>query len=103
MRTVIRCVPILSGMTCRTIQPEHPGMEGRVAVAARTSGGESRELSRCVALLARQPGVAPRQREFAQVVIEGGIFPTRWVMARRTVRPILPAMFIILLVTGITV
>lgn len=54
-------------------------------------------------LFTRQPRMTTRQREVAQVMIEGGILPIGRIMTRGAVRPILPAMFIILLVTGITV
>ena len=45
VRTVIWREPIARGMTRRTIQPEHPGVEGRVAVATRAGGGQPGELT----------------------------------------------------------
>jgi len=103
MRTVIRCVPILSGMTCRTIQPEHPCMEGGITVTTRAGSGQPVELTGAVTLFAGQACMPPSQREVAQIVIKGGIFPIGRIMTRGAVRPILPTMFIILLVTGVTV
>ena len=56
-----------------------------------------------MALLASQPHVPAGQREGAQVVVEVGILPIRRVMTGGAIRAILPGMFVILLVAGITV
>ena len=43
------------------------------------------------------------QREVAQVVVKGGILPTRWVMTGSTLRTKATVVFINLLVTGIAI
>ena len=56
-----------------------------------------------MALLASQPHVPAGQRECAEFVIEIGILPIRRFMTGGAIRAILPGMFVILLVAGITV
>lgn len=103
VRTVVTRKPVLCGMTGRAIQPEHPGMVSRIGMAARTGDGEACELSRSVTLFARQHSVASRQREFTQVVVEGGVLPSRRVVTDGTVRAEASAVFIVLAVTGIAI
>lgn len=52
---------------------------------------------------ALQPNVTPRQREVAQVVVKRGILPTCWVMAGGAISAVFAAVFIVLLMAGITV
>ena len=56
-----------------------------------------------MALLAGQTHMPARQWEGAQVVVEVGILPIGWIMTGGAIRAILPGVFVILLVTGITV
>jgi len=53
--------------------------------------------------LASQTHMTARQREVAQIMIKSGIFPIGWLMAGGTIRAIFAAVFIILLMTGVTI
>jgi len=56
-----------------------------------------------MALLASQTHMPARQWKGAQVVVEVGILPIRWIMTGGAIRAILPGVFVIRLVAGIAV
>lgn len=103
MRTVIRRRPAAGRMAGGAVQPEHPGMVGRIGMAVCAGCRKAGELSRCMASFTGQAGMPARQWEIAEVVIEGYILPARWSMAGGAVRAVLAVMLVVLLVAGIAV
>lgn len=103
VRTGIWRIPVLGGVTGRTVQPEHANMESRVAVTARTSGGQPGKLTCGMALLTSHVHVRARQREVAQVVVEGRVLPIGRVVAGSAIRTKLTVVFIVLSMTGVTI
>lgn len=68
-----------------------------------TGSGEPGKLTAGMTLFARQPHMAAGQREVGAVVIEGGVFPIRGLMAGRTIGAEFAAVFIVLAMAGVTI
>lgn len=103
VRTGISRKPVVRRMATCTIRAEHPSMKGGIRVTACTGCGESRELTGGMTLLTIQIRVGAGERELALVMIEAHIVPAGRVMAGGTILPELPAVIIVLLMTGITI
>ena len=95
--------PIVHRMTRRTIQSEQACMIGWVAVTTCTRSGKINELTTFMAALTSHTHMPTCQWKITAIMIEIRILPIGWVMTRGTIRAILTIMFIILLVTGITI
>lgn len=103
VRTVIGREPIIGRVAARAVCAEHPGMERRVAVTGHAGGGKPRELTGSMTALALQSNMPPSQREVRFVVVEGRILPTGRAVAGGTVCAEPSVVFIVLLMTGVTI
>ena len=103
MRPVIRCVPILGGVTARAIRIKHSGVESRIGMTGHAGGGEPRKLTGGVTALAFQTDVTPGQREVAQIVVENSLFPARRRMTGGAVRAKPTVMLVVVLMAGVTI
>ena len=103
MRPVIRCVPILGGVTARAIRVKHSGVESRIGMTGHAGGGEPRKLTGGVTALAFQTDVTPGQREVAQIVVESSVFPTGRRMTGGAVGAKPSAMLVLFTMAGVAI